>query len=74
MAVLMISSQLLLTGFVVYWLVSQYRVEQRELHTKLKHEYLATHEQLIDSVLLKELIAPTLNDSVIINMNMNVIL
>ena len=69
MAVLMVSSQLLLTGFVVYWLVNQYHAEQRHLHVNLQHEYLSTHEQLIDSVILKELIRPTLNDTVVIRMD-----
>ncbi len=65
----MISSQLLLTGFVIYWLSHQFRDERHQLHTGLKHEYLTTHEQLLDSLLLKDLITPTLNDTVLINMN-----
>jgi len=71
MAVLMISSQLLLTGFVSYWLISQYRQMKLELHTNLKHAYLSTHEQLVDTLLIHHLIAPTLYDSVIISVNIN---
>ena len=63
MVALMISSQLLLTGFVTYWLISQFRQEKIELHVELKQAYLKTHDQLVDTLLLQHLIAPSLNDS-----------
>jgi len=68
MAMLMISSQLLLTGFVVYWLVGQYREERLELHGQLKKEYFQVHEELMDSLLLKHLVIPSLDDTVRLEM------
>ena len=64
MAALMISSQLLLTAFVVYWLLGQYRDGKEQLHEQLKHEYYQVHDQLVDSMLLKHLVLPSLAGSV----------
>jgi signal transduction histidine kinase len=66
MAVLMISSQLLLTSFVIYWLVGQYRAEKTQLHDQLRHEYFLVQDQLVDTMLMKHLVMPSLNDSVMI--------
>jgi signal transduction histidine kinase len=66
MATLMISSQLLLTAFVVYWLLGQYREERTLLHDHLKKEYLVVHDQLVDSMLMQHLVMPSLDDSVMI--------
>ncbi len=63
MVALMISSQVLLMCFVAYWLVSQYEEEEERLHNQLEHEYISTYDQLLDSMLMTHLIAPTLNDS-----------
>lgn len=63
MAALMISSQLLLTAFVIYWLVGQYREERTLLHAHLKKEYYQVHDQLLDSMLMQHLIIPSLDDS-----------
>lgn len=71
MAVLMISSQLLLTGFVTYWLISQYQEERMNLHAELKHEYMSIHEQLVDSMLMQNLIAPSLHDSLMIKVDIS---
>jgi signal transduction histidine kinase len=69
MAALMISSQLLLTVFVVYWLTGQYREERTILHGQLKKEYVQVHDQLVDSMLMKQLIIPSLDDSMQIQMH-----
>jgi len=63
MAALMISSQLLLTAFVVYWLLGQFREERTLLHGQLKKEYFQVQDQLLDSMLMKHLVMPSLNDS-----------
>lgn len=69
MAALMISSQLLLTAFVVYWLVGQYREERLTLHGELKKEYFMVHDQLVDSMLMKHLVMPSLNDTVLVKID-----
>jgi signal transduction histidine kinase len=69
MAVLMICSQLLLTGFVVYWLAAQYREEQDHLHSRLKGEYLQVYDQLVDSMLMKKLVIPSLDDSIVVRIH-----
>lgn len=63
MALLMICSQLLLTGFVIYWLNAQYRDAQLRLQGELKREYLGVQDQFIDSMLMMHLIIPSLEDS-----------
>lgn len=69
MVALMISSQLLLTGFVTYWLISQYHQEKIQLHSNLKQIYFKTHDQLIDTLLMQHLIAPSLHDSLMVRVN-----
>lgn len=66
MAALMISSQVLLTAFVVYWLLGQYRDEKSQLHEQLMHEYIQVHDQLVDSLLMKQLVLPSLDDSTLV--------
>lgn len=62
MLALMISSQLLLTGFVSYWLIGRYKSERMNLQVQLHHEFLSAYDQQVDSLLMKHLITPTLND------------
>jgi len=69
MAALMISSQLLLTAFVLYWLMGQYREEKMQLYSELKKEYAQVHDQLVDSLLLKHLVIPSLDDSMMIKIH-----
>jgi len=65
----MISSQLLLIAFVVYWLVGQYREERIQLHAELTQEYYRVHDQLVDSMLLKRLVLPSLDDSMMVGIS-----
>ena len=60
-AALMISSQLLLTAFVIYWLVGQYRDEHSQLGDLLSNEYSQVHDQLVDSMLMKNLVLPSMD-------------
>jgi len=66
MAALMISSQLLLTAFMMYWLVGQYREERTVLYGQLKKEYFLVQDQLLDSMLMEHLVMPSLDDSVMV--------
>ncbi len=59
---LMIFSQSLLLAFVLYWLHGQYQEEKLNLHEKLRYDFIASGEEMIDSVLLKY-IHPFLKDS-----------
>lgn len=61
----MISSQLLLTAFVLYWLMGQFREEKSELQEQLRHEYMLVHDQLVDSMLMQHLVMPSLEDSLL---------
>jgi len=65
----MISSQVLLTGFISYWLISQYRKERAQLKAELEHVVLNAYDSQVDSLLMKHLIVPTLNDSVMVRVN-----
>ncbi len=62
MAALMISSQMLLTAFMVYWLIGQYREERLLLHGQLNKEYFQVHDQLVDSMLMEKLVLPSINE------------
>jgi len=70
MAALMISSQMLLTAFVVYWLIGQYREERLLLDGQLKKEYFQVHDQLVDSMLLKRLVLPSINELTSVNVRL----
>ena len=67
----MISSQVLLTGFISYWLISQYRKERVQLQAELEHVVLNAYDQQVDSLLMKHLIAPTLNDSIMLRVDLS---
>jgi len=60
---LMIFSQIILTGFVIYWLVNQYKEEKKILKESLYHNYIQAKEQVIDTILLKNIVHPALQDS-----------
>lgn len=67
----MISSQLLLTAFICYWLVNQYIQERTQLGDELEHEVLVAYNRQVDSLLMKHLIAPTLNDSIMVSVDLS---
>jgi signal transduction histidine kinase len=66
--ILMIISQILLAGFVVYWLKSQYRDERVVLQEEIAIVYEESRSQVIDSMLFSHVVEPVLNDSVRITM------
>lgn len=67
----MIVSQILLLGFVSYWLIGQYRQERMQLQEELRQEFLSEYESQVDSLLMKHLIAPTLSDSLMLQVDLS---
>jgi len=61
--VLMIVSQLLLTGFVFQWLRSQYRIERSRLNDELVQFYLDSHDEMLDTILFRHVVRPALSDT-----------
>ncbi len=56
--ILMIISQLVLTVFVVQWLVSQYNSEREILKKEVISRFSAGQEEVMDSMLVVHLIDP----------------
>ena len=69
----MISSQLLLTGFVIQWLFSQYHEEKGLLAKELTGFYLKSHDEILDTLLFKTYIDPVLSENRIILMDHRII-
>ena len=67
--ILMISSQLLLTGFVMQWLYSQYQDEKSLLAKQLTGFYLNSHDEILDTLLFNTYIDPVLTENRIILMD-----
>ncbi len=61
--ILMVLSQVLLTGFVIQWLISQYSQEKSRLRDELTQVYLESHDQMVDTVLFKSVVSPVLSHS-----------
>ena len=59
---LMVVSQLLLTGFAIYWLAGQYMKEKQVLWGDLKAKYNISYRTTVDSFLVKHYIEPVLGD------------
>jgi signal transduction histidine kinase len=66
--ILMILSQVMLTGFVAYWLKSQFNDERAVLRVDLSRIYDDSRNQVIDSLLFNRVVEPVLKDSVTITM------
>jgi signal transduction histidine kinase len=56
----MIFCQLLLVGFVIQWLVSQYKNEKTELQKSLAMQFEKSQQEVLDTLLEKNLINPLL--------------
>jgi signal transduction histidine kinase len=59
---LMILSQALLLSFVVQWLISQYNNEKNELQKDLAAQFEKSQQEVLDTLLEKNLIYPLLNN------------
>ncbi len=64
----MIISQIMLAGFVAYWLKNQYDDEKELMQAELARIYEDSRNQVIDSLLFNRVVEPALNDSVTITM------
>ncbi len=64
-ATLMIISQIMLTAFIVKWIIGQYHEEKKILEKKLLRLYTETQGEVIDTLLVQRVILPALsNDSI----------
>lgn len=61
--ILMVISQLLLICFTLYWLNSQYKVEKEVLWRDLATYYTQSYNVAIDSMLVKNVIKPAMDDN-----------
>ena len=59
----MILSQLLLTGFIGYWLFEQYHDKVIILRKDLTYQLELTQNQILDSIIQVKIVAPILSDS-----------
>ena len=62
--ILMMMSQLLLICFALYWLNSQYKLEKNALLKEMYSYYQQSYNVTIDSMLVKNVIKPAMNDSI----------
>ncbi len=58
---LMITSQLLLTLFVIQWLRSQYNNEKERMANELNRLYLDTQDEIADTVLFRNYVVPVIS-------------
>ncbi|MFH0760928.1 MAG: HAMP domain-containing sensor histidine kinase [Bacteroidota bacterium] len=58
--ILLIVSQLVITGFVIQWLIYQYNEQKQALTEELCRQYAESREQVIDSLLLKHVVNPVI--------------
>jgi len=67
---LMIISHLLLTVFVLQWLVSRYSLEKISLKKELNREFIASEEKMLDSLLIVKVVDPFLQSKAKSGFNM----
>ncbi len=67
----MLISQMMLIGFILYWLSGQFRSEKERLRRDLNATYKASTEIVMDSLLLKNYIKPALGDSALALYNLS---
>ena len=59
--ILMITSQFLLTLFVIQWLYSQYSSEREDMVKELNGFWIDSHNEVLDTLVLKRYVNPLLN-------------
>ena len=57
----MLLAQLLITGLASHWILMQYRSESRSLSAEINRAWSGAHQQMIDSVLVKQVIEPAIS-------------
>ena len=55
----------MLTGLVAQWLKSQWQSEKDSFQKEINLKFMASVDQVIDSMLVKHLITPVLKDSTV---------
>ena len=55
-------SQIVLTAFVVQWIISQYKNEKSELQKELTQQFEKSQQEVLDTLIEKNLIAPLLKN------------
>jgi signal transduction histidine kinase len=63
LAWLMLISELMIIGFVIQWLVMQYNNANDFLYKNVSNEFAKSEQQFMDSILVKTLINPIINDN-----------
>jgi signal transduction histidine kinase len=63
----MTAAQLLLLGFIVYWLAGQYDDQKKALLKEMNASWTASEQQMMDSVLMKEFIHPVIDSNKKVN-------
>ncbi|HLN52660.1 MAG TPA: HAMP domain-containing sensor histidine kinase [Lentimicrobium sp.] len=58
--IMMLLAQLLITGLASHWIIMQYRSESRSLSAEISRAWSGAHQQMIDSVLVKQVIEPAI--------------
>ena len=58
----MLISQILLTGFVIYWLADRYRQEKALLYKELVMEFKSSEQKMLDTMIVKMMINPVLEE------------
>lgn len=61
---LMISTQILLTGFVIFWLIEQYKGFEKSLQKELTYQFVASQNKILDSLIVKNVLNPIFVDSI----------
>ncbi|NQV02003.1 MAG: hypothetical protein HQ542_05120 [Bacteroidia bacterium] len=69
---LMIISHLVLTAFVIQWLVSQYNSERAILKKELSQQFMEAQEEVMDSMLVIHLIDPIMQGKEIYSLQMDI--
>lgn len=62
--ILMIISQIMLTGLLMQWLRSQWNDEKESFQKDINQKFMDCVDQVMDSMLVKHLIAPVLHDTI----------
>lgn len=63
--ILMIISQIMLTGLLAQWLRSQWEEEKYSFQNDINLKFTESVDQVMDSMLVKHLIVPVMNDSTV---------
>lgn len=66
---MMIAAQVIITGFAVHWLTMQYRERRQEVIGEISAVWESAQQMMIDSMLMKQYIAPALDSTAQYNFN-----